>query len=56
MAQFSSKFFESETRDGFYIEELMKKAWAAQVEMIEVLDAVCKRHNLKYYADGGTLL
>lgn len=56
MIKYSEDYYKAETRNGFYIEELMKRAWAAQVEMLVILDDVCKRHGLSYYADGGTLL
>ncbi|MBQ0027009.1 MAG: LicD family protein [Lachnospiraceae bacterium] len=54
--QFPENFFEKETRDGFEIEELMKRAWAAAIEVLEVIDDICKRHEIKWYADWGTLL
>lgn len=45
-----------EEREGFYIQPLMKRAWAAQLEVLKGIDAICKRHNLKYFAQWGTLL
>ena len=56
MVTFDPTFFEPETRDGFYIEPLIKNAWAAQIETLSIFDAICTEHNLKYSLDWGTLL
>lgn len=53
---FSDDFFQAETRDGFFIEEMMKRAWAAQMVVLSEFDKVCKKHGLKWFADFGTLL
>ena len=34
----------------------MKRAWAAQLEVLEEIDKVCKKHNIRWFADCGTLL
>lgn len=56
MIEFPKGYFEDEVRDGFYVNGLMKKSWAAQIEVLMDIDKVCKRHNIRYYADCGTLL
>jgi len=56
MLQFDENFFEGEEREGFYVEPMMKKAWAAQLEVLQVVDEICERNNITYYADWGTLL
>lgn len=56
MADFPKDFFAAEERNGFYIESMMKCAWAAQIEVMEVFDALCSKHNLRYFATFGTLL
>ena len=56
MLQFEPEFFEAETRDGFYIEPLVKNAWAAQLETLALFDRICEENNLTYSADWGTLL
>lgn len=53
---FPKEFFEGEEREGFYIAPMMKKAWAAQIEVMEDIRALCKKHNIKFFADYGTLL
>lgn len=49
-------FFAAEIRDGFQVTSLMKHAWAAEMELISFVDKICQQHNLRYYAEGGTLL
>lgn len=53
---FDESFFKEEVRDGFLIEEMMKRAWAAQIEVLKEVEKFCKRHNINYYAEWGTLL
>lgn len=54
--EFDPSFFKAEIRDGFYIKSMMKRAWAAQMEVLHQVDIICKRHNIMYYAELGTLL
>lgn len=53
---FNQDFFKEEVREGFVIPEMMKRAWAATYEVLEVIDNVCNRLGLQYYAYAGTLL
>ncbi len=53
---FPESYFETEVREGFEISALMKRCWAAQLEVLEQFDGICKKHGLKYYAAFGTLL
>lgn len=54
--EFSEHFFEEECRCNFTIPVMMKRAWAAQIELLEIIDHICKKHGITYYADWGTLL
>ncbi len=54
--EFSDVFFQRETRCDFEIPEMMKRAWAAMMEVMQVTIDVCNRNGLQYFADGGTLL
>lgn len=54
--EFEASYFNGEEREGFYIKPMMKRAWAAQLEILHQIDMLCKRHNLTYFADWGTLL
>ena len=53
---FSEEYFRTETRDGFTINELMKRAWAAQLVVLKKIIDICEKYNLTYYAYWGTLL
>lgn len=47
---------EGEVRDGFYIQPMMKRMWAVQLDILKVIDTICRRHNINYYGWFGTLL
>lgn len=51
-----SKFLEDEIRDGFYIPTLGKRAWAAELIVLQEVDRICSKHHIKYFAAYGTLL
>lgn len=54
--EFADSYFEDEVRDGYYIPSVMKKAWAAELEVLAAFQEVCEKHNINYYAEWGTLL
>lgn len=54
--KFTNAYFEDEVRDGFYVSSMMKKAWAAQLEVLYEVQQLCKRHGIQYFAEWGTLL
>ena len=54
--EFSKDFFKREVKCGFEIPEMMKRAWAAELEVLEVVKNVCEKNNIQYFADWGTLL
>lgn len=54
--KYPHKYFEDEVREGFYITGELKRIWAAQMEVLSEIDKVCKRHNIKWFADCGTLI
>lgn len=41
--QIPEGYLEGEIRDGFYVESMMKKTWAAQMEVLAEVDRVCKK-------------
>ena len=53
---FDNNFFDNEVRNGFFVCSLMKRAWAAQIDVLAYFDKICQENGLKYYADFGTLL
>ncbi len=49
-------FYEDEVIEGFYVPAMLKKAWGAQLSVLEETDRICARHNIPYFADWGALL
>lgn len=49
-------FLDEEVRLGYKISRQMKEIWAVELDLLAEFDRVCKKHNIKYCADGGTLL
>ena len=47
---------EPETRNGYFISAEMKRVWAVEMELLNKLLEVCKKYNLRIFAEGGTLL
>lgn len=47
---------EEEEIDGYVVSSKMKRIWKAELELLKLLDALCKKHGLKYYVVYGTLL
>lgn len=49
-------FYKEEIRNGYTISTKMKKVWAVELDLFKQLDSICKKYNIPYYADSGTLL
>lgn len=56
MLQFREEFYKTEEREGFVVNELMKRSWAAQMEVLCEIDRICKKHSITWFAYYGTLL
>ncbi len=56
MFTFPEEYFEEEVRDGFTISKMMKRAWAAQIEVLGEIKRVCEILDIQYFADWGTML
>ncbi|MBQ7588178.1 MAG: LicD family protein [Lachnospiraceae bacterium] len=54
--EFPSEYFIDEVREGFYVPEMMKRFWAAQLMVLYEVVKICDRHGIPWYADMGTLL
>ena len=54
--QFPDSFFEDEVRSGFYVPALMKRAWAAQLEVLAEISRICDKYHIRWFADRGSLL
>lgn len=49
-------FFNEEVRNDFVVSEQTKKVWAIELDLVEKLLSVCKKHNIKCQIYSGTLL
>ena len=56
MSSYVNDLYRDEIRDGFLVTTDRKKLWNAQIELVLEFQRICKKHNLKYFASGGTLL
>ena len=54
--EFEREFFYDEVQEGFYVPGIMKRAWAAQLELLSEIDRICKKWNILYFITFGTLL
>ncbi|MBR0164416.1 MAG: LicD family protein [Lachnospiraceae bacterium] len=45
-----------EVRDGFFITNMMKRNWMTRLDLLEIIDRVCKEHRIRYFLGEGTLL
>ena len=53
---FPPEYFQDEVREGFYISTMMKRFWAAQLKVLSHIAQICEKHDIKWYADCGSLL
>jgi len=53
---FDESYFEAEVRDGFYVPGVMKRYWAAQLEIMNDIAKVCAEYEIKWFANYGTLI
>lgn len=49
-------FFEEEERCGHVVSKKMKKIWAVEIDLLAELLRVCRKYDIKIFAEGGTLL
>lgn len=53
---FSLDFFRDEVRNEFFIPGAIKQAWASALCVLEVIDRICEKNQITYFADWGTIL
>lgn len=49
-------FLSEEVRCGYRITRQMKEVWAVELDLLSEFQRVCKKNNLTYFADSGTLI
>lgn len=49
-------FYEEEERCGYVVKKEMKEVWAVELDLLAEFMRVCKKNNLTFYADAGTIL
>lgn len=54
--EFENSYFENEVRSGFFVPGMVKRSWAAQIDVLQEIDRICKKYNIQYFAEWGTLL
>ena len=54
--KFTDDYFKAEEIDGFFVEEKMKRAWAANLVVLKDFADICEKYDLKWLAGYGTLL
>ena len=52
LQQIPENFFLGEETDGFYIEPMMKRIWAAELKVLSEVDRICRKYNLSYPSPG----
>ena len=50
MLNFKEEFLKPEIRDNFYIDATMKSMWAAMLEVLARISAICEKYNIQWYA------
>lgn len=51
-----TQYFREQTNPGYPVPQAMKDVWDVQLELLDKLMEVCKRHGLRIWLEGGTLL
>lgn len=54
--ELSEEFYREEYRGGYLVTKDVKELWAVELDLLVKFDEVCKKHSIKYFLFGGTLL
>ncbi len=54
--QYDPSFLDEEVREGHLVSSKMKKLWLVELDILNKFIQICDKHNIKYFADAGTLL
>ena len=49
-------FLEPETRCGHYVSVETKACWKVMLDIVEVVDRICRKHDINYFLIAGSLL
>ena len=49
-------FLEQEVRCGYTITKQIKEVWAIELDLLSLLQDICDKNEIKYFADSGTML
>ena len=52
----TNEFFLDEVREGFFVSSMMKRYWVAQLVVLAEIDRICRKHDIKWFAEYGSLL
>lgn len=54
--EYIKDLYKDEIRSGFLVTASRKKVWNKEIEILMLIDNICRKYNIKYFADSGTLL
>lgn len=49
-------FYIDEVREGFFIPGMVKRCWAVQLDILDLVCQICDRHGISWFANYGTLI
>ena len=52
----TTEFYQDEVRYGFYVPTAIKQAWGAELQILAEIDRICKKYNIRYFAEWGSLI
>lgn len=52
----SEDFLKAETRSEFYVDEKRKKLWKIELDMLEIVQEICKKNSINYFLHSGSAL
>ncbi len=54
--QIPQDFFKEEERSGFLVSSKIKEVWAIELDILAEIMRICREHDIKFFACGGTIL
>lgn len=54
--KFPADWFDDEVREGFYVSSIVKREWAARMEVLHEIDLLCEHHHLRWFMAFGSML